>query len=264
MSSTLNKVIVIPARYQSSRYPGKPLVDVAGTSMLERVWKIAQRVEGISKVIIATDDQRIQSHAQSFGAEVIMTPAELRNGTERAHYAVGLLDQAPDVVINFQGDAVLTPHWILDDLVRTIDNTPDLEMATVAVKLDQAETKSTVEAKLEGELAGVLVVFDRQKNALYFSRSLIPRKRDDDFTSWELHRHIGIYAYTLETLNQYISLSPSPLEEAEQLEQLRALEYGIKIKVALSDYRGRTPASIDTPEDLVKVQDIIAREGELP
>ena len=246
MSPTLNKVIVIPARYQSSRYPGKPLVDVAGTSMLERVWKIAQRVDGISKVIIATDDQRIQLHAQSFGAEVIMTPAELRNGTERAHYAVGLLDQAPDVVINFQGDAVLTPYWILDDLVRTIDSTQDLEMATVAVKLDLEETRATVKAKLEGELAGVLVVFDRQKNALYFSRSLIPRKRDD------------------ETLNKYIKLSPSPLEEAEQLEQLRALEYGIKIKVALSDYRGRTPASIDTPEDLVKVQEIIAREGELP
>ena len=258
-----SKIIIIPARYPSSRFPGKPLVMVRGKSMLERVWRIANQVHGIDRVIIATDDSRIQDAAAGFGAEVVMTPENLLNGTERVHFAASRLEQRPDVVINFQGDAVITPPWILDDLVKTIDQTKDFEMATPVVKLSPREVIECVEAKNGGELAGVLTVFDKEHNALYFSRSLIPRHRDGRVEDWPLFRHIGIYAYSFETLERYIQLPASTLEEVEQLEQLRALENGIKIKIALTDYRGRTPGSIDTPEDLVKVEKILDSEGEI-
>ncbi len=258
-----SKVIIIPARYQSSRFPGKPLVMVRGKTMLERVWRTAKQVRGIQRVIIATDDTRIEQAAKEFGAEVAMTPVDLRNGTERVHYVAAQMEQKPDVLINFQGDAVITPPWILEDLVQAIDRTTNFEMATPVVKLSPREVVETVEAKNNGELAGVLTVFDRDNNALYFSRSLIPRHRDGKVEDWPLYRHIGIYAYSYATLERYILLPASPLEEVEQLEQLRALENGIRIKIALTDYRGRTPGSIDTPEDLVKVEQILDREGEI-
>jgi 3-deoxy-manno-octulosonate cytidylyltransferase (CMP-KDO synthetase) len=258
-----SKIIVIPARYQSSRFPGKPLVMVRGKSMLERVWRTAKQVRGIEQVIIATDDTRIEDAAVAFGAEVVMTPVDLMNGTERVYYAASRLAKKPDVVINFQGDAVITPPWILEDLVQVIDQTPNFEMATPVVKLSPSEVAETVEAKNSGELAGVLAVFDRDHNALYFSRSLIPRHRDGKIEDWPLYRHIGIYAYSFETLERYIQLPASPLEGVEQLEQLRALENGIRIKVALTDYRGRTPGSIDTPDDLLKVEKILDVEGEI-
>lgn len=258
-----NIIIVIPARYQSSRFPGKPLQVVAGKSMIERVWSIASAVDNISEVIVATDDDRILNHVNSFGGKVVLTDPKLTNGTERVQAVVKTLSQLPDVVINFQGDSVLTPPWILNDLVAVFDQEPSTQMATLAYCLNDVETKKTVLEKQAGDLAGVLVVFDKNNNALYFSRSLIPRNRSADFEQYKLYRHIGIYAYTPAMLEKYVTLPISILEQAEQLEQLRALENGIKIKVALSDYRGRTPGSIDTPEDLIKIEELIKLEGEL-
>ena len=129
-------IIIIPARYQSSRFPGKPLAMIQDHSMLKRTWSIAKAIENIDEVYIATDDDRIEKHAQSFNAKVIMTPQECNNGTERCHALLSQLDALPDIIINFQGDAVLTPPWILQSLVEAMQQQPAPEIATPAVQLN--------------------------------------------------------------------------------------------------------------------------------
>lgn len=247
----MNTVIVIPARYGSSRFPGKPLALVAGHSLLSRVWKIAKAVPGVQRVIVATDDQRIEMHARSFGAEVVMTSASCENGTERVFEALKSLNSAADLVINFQGDAVLTPPTLIKSLVASMQSDRSAGMGTLACQVSPELARGST-----------LVVFDAQQHALYFSRALIPHYRDELATRL-YYKHIGIYAYRPDTLKQFVELPPSSLENSEKLEQLRALENGIAIKVALVDSAGRSLASIDTPQDVDRVEEIIAREGEL-
>ncbi len=254
--------LVIPSRYGSSRFPGKPLAQIAGCSMIERVWRIASAVKGAS-VLVATDDERIAEHVRAFGGKVVMTPSDCRNGTERILAALEQQEQKPDVALNVQGDAALTPPWILQALVDHMKAFPNCLLATPAVQLRREQYDKVLEMTRAGIAGGTHVTFDRSGKALYFSKALIPHLRDGVPDDLPVYKHIGIYAYRYETLQEYVTLEPGRFEMVEQLEQLRALEHGIPIDVVQVDYRGRTPWSVDLPEDVVQVEAIIAREGEL-
>lgn len=255
-------IIVIPARYQSSRFPGKPLTLIKNHSLIYRVWSIAKTIKGVDEVYIATDHSNIQTHALDFGAKVVMTE-ECRNGTERSFAAVSLLENKPDIILNLQGDAVLTPPWIIQALIDAMNNNVQLEMTTPATLINREQYSLMQKAKLKGEVGGTMVVCDKDLNALYFSKSMIPYLRNSQMKSPPLYRHIGLYAYRYSLLEAYISLPPTPLERLEGLEQLRVLENGKRIRVVLVDYKGHTHASIDSPEDVIRVEQLIEAEGEL-
>jgi len=172
--SPSSTVIIIPARYGSTRFQGKPLHPILGITMLERVWRIAKAVKNVSSVYIATDDTRICDHAKSFGADAVMTPLECRNGTERAQAALAHLPQKPDAVINFQGDAVLTPPWVLQAIADELNSNPHATMVTPAVQMSWEQVDQLIEAKRSTPASGTVVVVDNALNALYFSKAMIP------------------------------------------------------------------------------------------
>jgi 3-deoxy-manno-octulosonate cytidylyltransferase (CMP-KDO synthetase) len=259
----MDVAIVIPARFNSRRLPGKPMAVIAGRSLLERVWTIAKAVKGITDVYIATDDQRVSDHATGFGAMTILTSPHCATGTDRVHAALSLMPKRPDAVINLQGDAVLTPPWVVQGLVDAFHADSAVGMVTAAVHCTWAQVEEIEDLKKQSPTSGTLVTMDKFGRALYFSKAIIPylRKREGEVSP--IHRHIGIYGYSSQVLEQLSQLPQSPLESTEQLEQLRALENGIPIKVVVVDYRGRTHGSVDSPEDIPFVEAIIAREGEL-
>ncbi|MGI6525643.1 MAG: 3-deoxy-manno-octulosonate cytidylyltransferase [Bdellovibrionota bacterium] len=257
----MRTAIIIPARYGSKRFPGKPLVPICGVPLLERVINIANRAKA-DEVCVATDDERIFQFVAKIGVEVVMTDPACSNGTERVLEAAKKLVIKPDAVINLQGDAVLTPPWILDALIDEMQT--GTSVATPAVRLSRQQLTDLQEAKAAGNSSGTLVVFDRKHCALYFSRSVIPFERSiDDAETSPVFRHIGLYAYTLEALEEYMTLPVGRLEELEKLEQLRWIEAGISLKVVEVDYCGRTHCAVDTPQDAKKAEEIILREGEL-
>ncbi|MDC0357193.1 3-deoxy-manno-octulosonate cytidylyltransferase [Oligoflexia bacterium] len=255
--------IVIPARYASSRFPGKPLAEILGQSLISRTWRSAKAVAGIDEVYVATDDQRIYDHVTAFGGQAVMTDPACRNGTERVYAALADLKEQPDVVVNLQGDAVLTPPWVIQPLVDVMLNDPSVVIATPAVQLNKQQYDALKASKQEGASSGTLVTFDKQFNALYFSKALIPYMRDENAPGLPAYRHIGMYAYRYNTLKKYLALEPGQFEQAEQLEQLRALEHGLPIRVVVVDYKGRTHWSVDNPEDIAHVEKLIKQEGEL-
>jgi 3-deoxy-manno-octulosonate cytidylyltransferase (CMP-KDO synthetase) len=253
--------IVIPARFGSSRFPGKPIFEVAGVSMLERVWRIARAAKRSARVVIATEDDRVVKHAASFGAEAVLTSDQCTNGTERVFEALKVAGIREDIIINLQGDALLTPPWVLDAMIQEMESDETIDIVTPAVRLNDRSLQEFLDQKNVTPASGTTVTFDLKKNALYFSKNVIPYIREPGFAS--IYRHIGLYGYRLASLKEYVSLAATPLEMSEGLEQLRALEHGLTIRVAVVDYRGRTHASVDAPEDVAFVEEIIAREGEL-
>jgi 3-deoxy-manno-octulosonate cytidylyltransferase (CMP-KDO synthetase) len=259
----MDVAIVIPARFGSKRLPGKPMVKIAGVSLLERVWRVAKAVEGVSAVYVATDDDRVAAHAAGFGAAALMTASEIATGTDRVQAALASMPERPDAVINLQGDAVLTPPWVVQALVEEFHADPQIGMVTAAVHCSWRQLAELEALKAQSPTSGTTVTMDRFGRALYFSKTIIPHLRSKDYERPPVYRHIGIYGYGCEILDRLSRLEPTVLERAEQLEQLRALENGIPIKVAVVDYRGRTHGSVDAPEDIPVVEAIIAREGEL-
>jgi 3-deoxy-manno-octulosonate cytidylyltransferase (CMP-KDO synthetase) len=257
----MSLLIVIPARYGSSRFPGKPLAKILGVSMLRRVYEIARAGAPHARIIIATDDDRIRDTAQAFGAEAMLTPPTIRNGTERTAAVVDALDHKVDFVLNLQGDAVLTPPWVITALVEAAADST-VKMVTPATRMSAEAYQRFVLTKASGEVSGTTVVFDRTGDALYFSKAIIPFIRTES-TLLPVWRHIGLYGFRPATLATLIALPPGPLETVEQLEQLRALENGVKIRVVPVDYRGRTHWGVDTPEDLARCEEFIRQEGEL-
>jgi len=234
---------------------------VAGVSLLERVWRIASAVHGCSRVVISTEDARIVDHARRFGAEAVLTSASCANGTERACETLEVAGITEEAVINFQGDAVLTPPWVLEALAGEFQADSAFDIVTPALKLTPAMLDALRDHKNTVPSSGTTVTFDLRRNALYFSKQIIPYIRTPGRA--DVYRHIGIYGYRVDSLHRYVALPPTPLEQTEGLEQLRALEHGMTIRVVPVDYRGRTHASIDTPQDIRVVEDLIAREGEL-
>jgi 3-deoxy-manno-octulosonate cytidylyltransferase (CMP-KDO synthetase) len=257
----MSAAIIIPARYGSSRFPGKPLQIIAGLSMLERVWRIARATRHRARVVIATEDARILAHAASFGAEAVLTASDCRNGTERVHEAVARLGLQENIIVGLQGDAVLTPPFVLDALIEELEASPDIDIATPAIRLDAKSLSDFIAHKKISPTSGTTVVFDLDRNALYFSKSVIPFPGRD--ASAPVHRHIGLYGFRRAGLDKFVAATPTPLERIEGLEQLRALEHGLTLRVVVVDYEGRTHASVDTREDVAVVEALIAAEGEL-
>jgi 3-deoxy-manno-octulosonate cytidylyltransferase (CMP-KDO synthetase) len=230
---------VIPARYSSSRFPGKPLIDLKGKSMIQRVYEGALKSQKIDTLIVATDDERIFSEVKRFGGEVLMTSENHPNGTQRCHEVLATYSDY-DVVINIQGDEPLVRFEQLDLLLSAFDDS-QVEIATLGIRTLKSE-------ELENPNR-IKIVTDYQNNALYFSRSRIPYERNQikDFT---FLRHIGLYAFRSDVLREISNFSVTEIEEIESLEQLRWLYFGKKIRVIETDVE--TP-NIDTPEDLEQV-----------
>lgn len=260
----METIVVIPARYGSSRFPGKPLAPVMGYSLLQRVWRIAKGVPGVSEVVVATDDDRIRSHVEAFGGRAVMTSEGCRNGSERVCEALDTLGGSPRVVVNLQGDAVLMPPWVIGSLVEAMTKDSSIEIATPATRLSHDQLQRMSAMKQAGIVSGTTVTFSKSGDALYFSKGIIPfiraLPRDGEPPVFQ---HIGVYAYTPDSLRRYNALPIGIFEEAEQLEQLRAIENGMKIRVVQVSMRGRTMWSVDNPQDVARVEEIIRAEGEL-
>lgn len=235
--------VVIPARYASTRFPGKPLVKIAGQTMIERVYKQALKTKHANEVIVATDDPRIAAEVSRFGGTVIMTRDDHPTGTDRLA-EVARKRPDIDIIVNVQGDEPLIDPSTIDRAVQPLLDDAGLDMSTISAPItnpEEIESNSIVK-----------VVRDRQGNALYFSRFPIPFHRDPDSRSNQTYfAHIGLYVYRRDILLKLASLSPTPLEQAEALEQLRALENGIRIRVV--DVEKRSPA-VDRPEDVDVVE----------
>lgn len=260
----METIVVIPARFSSSRFPGKPLTSVAGKSLISRVWHLARAVPGVTSVYVATDSEEIASHVVSFGGDVVMTSPACRNGSERVWESVLSLTYTPSVVVNLQGDAVLMPPWVIEALVKEMQADPTVQIATPATRLTKEQYESMVAMKSRGIVSGTTVTFSSKGDALYFSKAIIPFVREWPATGENpIFQHIGVYAYRREALGRYVALPMGRLEAVEQLEQLRALEHGIPIRVVDVSLRGRTMWSIDNPEDVSRVEQIIRDEGEL-
>lgn len=230
---------VIPARFSSTRLPGKPLADIAGKPMIQHVYERASAARKPAEVLIATDHPLVFEAVKAFGGSVILTSPDHPTGTDRlAEVARNYPDV--DVLINVQGDEPLIAPEVIDQLAAAFEADPELAMATLMTEMDEEEYHTP---------SAVKVVTDLQGYALYFSRSLLPYPRNPH-TAMRVYKHIGVYAYKRDFLLKYASLEPTPLEKAESLEQLRALEYGYKIKVLTTDFKS---IGVDTPEDLAKV-----------
>lgn len=249
--------VVIPARFASTRFPGKPLADLAGKPMVQHVYERACESEA-NRVIVATDDQRIADVAKGFGAEVCMTSAEHPSGTDRLQEVVSQLGfYADDIVVNVQGDEPLIPARIINQVAHNLKAVPEASIATLS------EPITDVESLLNPNV--VKVVSSVQGLAMYFSRAPIPWPRDDYETmkasgqrpdGFDWQRHIGIYAYRVKLLNDFVKWPPAPLEQTESLEQLRAMWHGAGIHV--EEASEQPPAGVDTPEDLERIRKLFA------
>ncbi len=233
----MSVIAIIPARYQSSRFPGKPLVMIKGKSMVQRVWEKASLSNSIAKVIVATDDERIFNHVKAFGGEVMMTSPKHRNGTERIAEVMRKQSQKFDYVLNIQGDEPFVKGQQIEMLCNIIER-EEFQIASLAKQID---TKKELDSPNV-----VKVVMSKQQKALYFSRYAIPFNRSGD-TQIAYYKHIGMYAFEASTLQKLIALEMTPLEQAESLEQLRWLEAGFSIGMGISEFDS---VGIDTPEDL--------------
>ncbi|TNJ45596.1 3-deoxy-manno-octulosonate cytidylyltransferase [Phaeobacter sp. B1627] len=262
----MSVLIVIPARYASSRYPGKPLAELTGATgekrtLIERSWRAAQEVVGVDRVVVATDDDRIKAVAEGFGAEVVMTSQACGNGTERCAEAHAALGGGYDVVVNFQGDAPLTPHWFIEDLIAGLEAAPDMGLATPVLQCDGATLNSLLNDRSEGRVGGTTAVFATDQRALYFSKEVIPFTAATyaDGEGTPVFHHVGVYAYRPNALCDYPSWPVGPLETLEGLEQLRFLENGRNILCVTVEARGREFWELNNPQDVPKIESMMKK-----
>lgn len=258
----MSVLIAIPARYASTRYPGKPLVTLRGPdgekTLIRRSWEAAMAVSGIDRVVVATDDDRIRSHAESFGAEVVMTSSEAQNGTERCAEVVQHLP-GYDVVVNLQGDAPLTPAWFVEDLVAGLLADSQADIATPVLRCDGRAVEGFLADRRAGRVGGTTAVFGAGGRALYFSKEVIPYTgktyEPDEMTP--VFHHVGVYAYRPAALAQYPTWPTGPLEKLEGLEQLRFLEQGRKVLCVEVAARGRQFWELNNPSDVRLLEEMM-------
>lgn len=236
-------IVIIPARYDSTRFPGKPLRLYKGKPMIQQVYERASLSNIVTDVVVATDDQRIFDAVSGFGGDVVMTSKKNRSGTDRVAEAAEKLGlDLDDIVINIQGDQPEVNPQHLQDVVSPFRTEAGLEMSTLAFKIvNKGEITNPKDCK---------VTFDNRGYALYFSRSPIPYARDAD-TIFDTYKHLGIYAYTRRFLETFRNLPEGRLERIEKLEQLRAIEYGYKIQVIITEYDS---PEVDHPEDIARIE----------
>ena len=263
----MNPVILIPARYQSSRYPGKPLVPLTGATgaakpLIQRSVEAARRVPGVSAVFVTTDDDRIADACSAFGVGVIMTSPECRNGTERCAEAMASLHE-PDLVINFQGDALLTPPGFVEALIARMQADSDALVATPALRLKSEEVRLLQAEESAGRVGGTSVVTNDQGHALYFSKRLIPylpgTALEGEMSPIRLH--VGVYAYRPEALERYVATPVSELEGLEGLEQLRFLVAGVPVAVVEVETPRFALRELNNPQDVAPIERALSEAG---
>ena len=265
----MSVLVVIPARYASTRYPGKPLVGLTGASgarksLIERSWIAACRATSADRVVVATDDEQIRAASEEFGAEVVMTPSTCANGTERCAAAIDAMGVRPEIVVNLQGDAPLTPAWFVDDLVNSLREAPEFDIATPVLRCNGAALSGFLDDRRAGRVGGTTAVFSGTKRGLYFSKEVIPFTAQDyapDAPTPVFH-HVGVYAYRPEALDAYGGWPIGPLEALEGLEQLRFLENNAPLLCVEVEGRGREFWELNNPEDIPKIEAILKELGE--
>jgi len=255
----MSVLIAIPARYASSRYPGKPLVSLRGPdgdkTLIRRSWEAAMTVVGVDRIVVATDDDRIRIHAESFGAEVVMTSAACQNGTERCAEVAATLP-GNDIIVNLQGDAPLTPGWFVEDLIAGLRADPDADIATPVLRCDGRAVAGFLADRRAGRVGGTTAVFGAGGRALYFSKEVIPftgRSYAEDEPTPVFH-HVGVYAYRPAALAAYPRWPVGPLETLEGLEQLRFLENGRRVLCVTVQARGRQFWELNNPSDVAVIE----------
>ncbi|MFT4959886.1 MAG: 3-deoxy-manno-octulosonate cytidylyltransferase (CMP-KDO synthetase) [Paracoccaceae bacterium] len=264
----MSVLIVIPARYASSRYPGKPLVPLTGASgvsrsLIERSWLAASAVAGVDRVVVATDDDRIKTASEAFGAEVVMTSDTCANGTERCAEAHAALGGGYDVVVNLQGDAPLTPHWFVEDLIKGLRAAPLAGVATPVLRCDGTALNGFLADRKAGRVGGTTAVFSADHSAMYFSKEVVPFTTEiyADSAPTPVFHHVGVYAYRPDALAAYPNWLVGPLEQLEGLEQLRFMENNRRVLCVEVQAQGRQFWELNNPEDVPKLEIMMAEMG---
>jgi len=263
----MNTIILIPARHASTRYPGKPLVELKGATgvakpLIQRSVEAARRVSGVSGVFVVTDDGRIAAGCAPAKVGVIMTSPECRNGTERCAEALAQLHE-PDLVINFQGDALLTPPGFVEALIARMEDDRDALVATPAMRLRSDEVRALQAEETAGRVGGTTVVTNNLGQALYFSKRLIPHLPGDALSGEmsPVRLHVGVYAYRPEALERYAATPVSELEALEGLEQLRFLATGVPVAVVDVATPPFALRELNNPEDVTPIEQALAEAG---
>lgn len=242
---------VIPARYGSTRFPGKPLSQIINKPMIQHVYERASLAEKLDKILVATDDERIYKAVKSFNGEAVMTASDIQTGTDRVYEASRSLDF--DIILNIQGDEPLIDPELLNSIVSEFGKDDNVYVVTPVKKIESTDEL------LNPNLARVTI--DKKGFALYFSRAAIPYNRDKEIENWlegsGYYRHIGVYGFSKLFLQRFVEMGSSNLENIEKLEQLRILENGYRIKTVLTEYN---PVCVDVPQDLEKVEEILKKE----
>lgn len=264
----MSVLIAIPARFASTRYPGKPLVALRGAtgksmSLIERSWRAAQAVKGVDRVVVATDDRRIKTAAEDFGAEVVMTSETCINGTERCAETLAHMGSTFDIVVNLQGDAPLTPPWFVEELIAGLRAAPQAEVATPVLRCDGATLAGFLEDRRQGRVGGTTAVFSSDRTALYFSKEVIPFTSDSyaDDAATPVFHHVGVYAYRPDTLAAYSQWPVGPLEVLEGLEQLRFMENSRPVLCVEVQAKGRDFWELNNPQDVSKIEGMMLKMG---
>ncbi len=264
--------IAIPARYGSTRFPGKPLAKIAGKTMLQRVLEIARKAaepyENIF-VFVTSEDRRIAQHATELGEICITTPTSCATGSDRVLSAIRQLDDWPDFVVNLQGDAPFTPPSIIQKMISTFIENPRLEVITPVHRLSWADLDRLKDRKKQTPFSGTTAVINETGRALWFSKNIIPAIRKEQILRQEhtlspVHQHIGLYGFRSDILEKFCRLEQGTYEALEGLEQLRMLENDIRIQTIETDIKdGMIQSGIDSPEDLERAEEHIAQNGEI-
>lgn len=260
--------IIIPARYASSRYPGKPLALLRGAggvakTLIQRSWECASHVPDCSGVWVATDDERIAAEVDRFGGRVVMTSSSCRNGTERCADAVRQLGEIAEVIVNLQGDAPLSPPSVVQKLVARIGDDPEVAMATPAVRCSPTVHRHLIDDASEGRVGGTTTVFTKDLRALYFSKRIIPYSPDAAVGDpvVPIHLHLGMYAYRPEALALYQAAPMSQLEQLEGLEQLRFFDLRLPVSIVQLDPLSWDPIELNNPSDVPTIERVLAERG---
>jgi 3-deoxy-manno-octulosonate cytidylyltransferase (CMP-KDO synthetase) len=259
--------IIIPARYESTRFPGKPLAALRGVSgiakpLIQRSWEAAAEICNPANIWVATDDCRIADAVEKFGGQIAMTPKVCRNGTERCAAALDSIGNEPEIIVNFQGDAPLTPGPLVRQLVGLLANNSNAAMATPAIRCSRSTYDHLAADSAAGRVGGTTVVFDRSQRALYFSKRIIPYLPPDlSSPGNHVHLHLGLYAYRRDALLEYAAAPPCSLEVVEGLEQLRFLDQGKLVQILPVDPVGWDCIELNNPSDVGAIEAVLAARG---
>ncbi|SCZ72059.1 3-deoxy-manno-octulosonate cytidylyltransferase [Epibacterium ulvae] len=261
----MKTVILIPARYASTRYPGKPLVELTqkdGTkkSLIQMSWEAAKAVTGVDAVHVVTDDDRIKAAAEAFGASVIMTPETCENGTARCAAALETGAIEADLIVNLQGDAPLTPAWFVEDLIAAMARDAEAQVATPVLQCDPLTYGHFIEDRKAGRVGGTTAVFNTKGHALYFSKEVLPYIDPDKVPEANIpvYHHVGVYAYRPDALRAYGTWDECDLERREGLEQLRFLFNDLPVACVEVEGRGRVFWELNNPADVARIESVLA------